>query len=616
MAAGGGVDVSRSSLSVKKDYDFYRNGDGERRHHAKRPNEQDLRRTDVRSSRSRFASEKGEEVQRPPEKRRKFSPILWGVEDEVAKAPSREKTRTTNKQGVDVTLTRKTSPKEQVNVVMSPEAVEAQGPGVLNQDVDVTLTRKASSKDQGPVMSQELGEAQLPGVDPVDELEEGQLEEEQEVKQEVKQEASPVKKSSRWETGLTSHKEELPSYADDVVPKTSRWNRSSLSPECGELVVSEERQCNSSGSGSGRQSVEKLSGNEYSDNEYFSSDHDELEVEEPASPAQGVMNMLLGSRSVNGFQKLNKINEGTYGIVYRARDEKTKEIVALKKIKMKEDKYEEEYGFPLTSLREINILLSCNHPSIVNVKEVVVGGKNDSDVYMVMEHLEHDLKGLMERKKQPFSTSEVKCLMLQLLEGVHYLHTNWIIHRDLKPSNLLMNNSGELKICDFGMARQYGSPIKPYTQMVITQWYRPPELLLGAKQYSTAVDMWSIGCIMAELLSQKPLFPGKTELDQLQKIFAVLGTPNESIWPGFSSLPNSKAKFPTQSYNLLRKKFPAISFVGGQILSERGFDLLNGLLTLDPEKRLTVEEALNHSWFHEVPLPKAQDFMPTFPPRR
>ncbi|KAF3538890.1 hypothetical protein F2Q69_00025333 [Brassica cretica] len=612
MAAGGGVDVSRSSLSVKKDYDFYRNGDGERRRQTKRPNEQDLRRSDVRSSRSLFASEKGEEGQRPPEKRRKFSPILWDVEDKVAKAPSSEKMKSTfTSLTTNVTFARKTSSKDQVNVVMSPEPVEAQGPGILNQDVDLTFARKTSSKDQGPVMSQELGEAQLPGVHPVDELEEGQLEEEQE----VKQEASPVKKS-RWETGLTSHKEELISHADDAVPKTSRWNRSSLSPECGELVVSEERQCNSSGSGSRHQSVEKLSGNEYSDNEYFSSDHDELEAEEPASPAQGGMNMLLGSRSVNGFQKLNKINEGTYGIVYRARDEKTKEIVALKKIKMKEDKYEEEYGFPLTSLREINILLSCNHPSIVNVKEVVVGGRNDSDVYMVMEHLEHDLKGLMERKKQPFSTSEVKCLMLQLLEGVHYLHTNWIIHRDLKPSNLLMNNSGELKICDFGMARQYGSPIKPYTQMVITQWYRPPELLLGAKQYSTAVDMWSIGCIMAELLSQKPLFPGKTELDQLQKIFAVLGTPTESIWPGFSSLPNAKAKFPTQSYNLLRKKFPAISFVGGQILSERGFDLLNGLLTLDPEKRLTVEEALNHSWFHEVPLPKSQDFMPTFPPRR
>ncbi|KAF8089523.1 hypothetical protein N665_0503s0022 [Sinapis alba] len=534
----------------------------------------------------------------------------------MAKAPSREKIRsftssTTNvipKQVVDVTLTRKTSSKDMVNVVMSPEPVEAHEPGIVSQDVDVTLTtRKTSSKDQvDVVMSPEPDEAQLPGVHPVDELEEGQLEEEQQVKQ-----ISPVKKSSRWETGLTSHSE-----ADDVPKTSSRWNRSSLSPECGELVVSEERQCNSSGSGSGHHSAEQLSSHGYSEHEYFSSPNDELEAEEPASPAQGGMNMLLGSRSVNGFQKLNKINEGTYGIVYRARDEKTKEIVALKKIKMKEDKYEEEYGFPLTSLREINILLSCNHPSIVNVKEVVVGGRNDSDVYMVMEHLEHDLKCLMERKKQPFSTSEVKCLMLQLLEGVHYLHTNWIIHRDLKPSNLLMNNSGELKICDFGMARQYGSPIKPYTQMVITQWYRPPELLLGAKQYSTAVDMWSIGCIMAELLSQKPLFPGKTELDQLQKIFAVLGTPNESIWPGFSSLPNAKAKFPTQSYNLLRKKFPAISFVGGQILSERGFDLLNGLLTLDPEKRLTVEEALNHSWFHEVPLPKSQDFMPTFPPRR
>ncbi|XP_024007627.1 cyclin-dependent kinase G1 isoform X2 [Eutrema salsugineum] len=452
-------------------------------------------------------------------------------------------------------------------------------------------------------------EARLSGKHPVDDLEEGQLEEEQVMQ-------TPPVNTSRWGTTvLASPKEELISLADNV-PRTSRWNRSSLTPECGELVVTDQQQCNSSGSGSGHHSSEKLSADEFSDREYCSSDHDELENEEPASSAQGGMNMLLGSRSVNNFQKLNKINEGTYGIVYKARDEITKEIVALKKIKMKEDKYEEEYGFPLTSLREINILLSCNHPSIVNVKEVVVGGKTDSDVYMVMEHLEHDLKGLMDRKKQPFSTSEVKCLMMQLLEGVKYLHTNWIIHRDLKPSNLLMNNTGELKICDFGMARQYGSPIKPYTQMVVTQWYRPPELLLGAKEYSTAVDMWSIGCIMAELLSQKPLFPGKSELDQLQKIFAVLGTPSEAIWPGFSSLPNAKAKFPTQPYNLLRKKFPAISFVGGQILSERGFDLLNGLLTLDPEKRLTVEEALNHGWFHEVPLPKSQDFMPTFPPKR
>ncbi|CAH8280661.1 unnamed protein product [Arabidopsis lyrata] len=614
--AAGGVDVSRSSVAVEKDYDFYRNGsrdvyvrqsgrDAERRQ-IKRPSDHDLRRNDGRH-RSRLAYEKGElreeaEVQRPSEKRRKFSPILWNAkEDKVGRAPSGEKTRSpfpipTTTVISNQAVAGKTSSKDQVNFLMSPEPSYL----VPVQPLEAMLSVKHS----------------------VDDLEEGQLEEEQVMQKHVKEGLleeeqvmqEPCIKTSRWGTGLTSPKEELISHADNVS-KTSRWNRSSLTPECEEVMVSEEPQCYSSGSGSGHRSVENLSADENSDREYCSSDHDELENEDPDSSTQGGMDMMLGSRSVNEFQKLNKINEGTYGIVYKARDEKTKEIVALKKIKMKEDRFEEEYGFPLTSLREINILLSCNHPAIVNVKEVVVGGKNDSDVYMVMEHLEHDLRGVMDRRKEPFSTSEVKCLMMQLLDGLKYLHTNWIIHRDLKPSNLLMNNCGELKICDFGMARQYGSPIKPYTQMVITQWYRPPELLLGAKEYSTAVDMWSVGCIMAELLSQKPLFPGKSELDQLQKIFAVLGTPNEAVWPGFSSFPNAKAKFPTQPYNMLRKKFPAISFVGGQILSERGFDLLNSLLTLDPEKRLTVEEALNHGWFHEVPLPKSKDFMPTYPPK-
>ncbi|KAJ0241715.1 Protein kinase domain-containing protein [Hirschfeldia incana] len=263
-----------------------------------------------------------------------------------------------------------------------------------------------------------------------------------------------------------------------------------MSPESGEFQVeaSDERRSNSSGS----RSLEPLSahGNSEQDvgeEECSASDLNDSGADEP----EGGLSMLSGSRDVNEYQKLSKINEGTYGVVYKAKDRKTEEIVALKMIKMN---MEDEYGFPLTSLREINILLSCNHPSIVNVKEVVVG--NGDSVFMVMEHLEHDLRGVMDRMKQPFSTSEVKCLMVQLLEGLKYLHSNWIIHRDLKPSNLLLNNSGELKICDFGMARQYGSPIKPYTQLVVTQWYRSPELLLGTKEYSTAVDMWSIGCIM------------------------------------------------------------------------------------------------------------------------
>ncbi|KAJ0976983.1 hypothetical protein J5N97_012457 [Dioscorea zingiberensis] len=322
------------------------------------------------------------------------------------------------------------------------------------------------------------------------------------------------------------------------------------------------------------------------------------------------MCMLNGCRSVDEFEKLNKINEGTYGVVYRARDRKTGEIVALKKVKMER----EREGFPITSLREINILLSSHHPSIIDVKEVVVGNSLDS-IFMVMEYMDHDLKGLMDSMKQPFSQSDVKCLMLQLLEGVKYLHDNWVLHRDLKTSNLLLNNRGELKICDFGLSRQYGSPLKPFTQLVVTLWYRAPELLLGAKQYSTAIDMWSLGCIMAELLTKEPLFNGKSEMDQLDKIFKMLGTPNEEIWPGFSKLGHPNVKFIKQKGDKLRDKFRPTSFSGHPILSLSGLDLLRRLLCYDPEMRITAEEALQHEWFREVPLPKSKEFMPTFPPQ-
>ncbi|XP_024521557.1 cyclin-dependent kinase G-2 isoform X2 [Selaginella moellendorffii] len=322
------------------------------------------------------------------------------------------------------------------------------------------------------------------------------------------------------------------------------------------------------------------------------------------------IDMLRGCRSVDEFERLNKIDEGTYGVVYRARDKKSGEIVALKRVKMDH----EREGFPMTSLREINVLLSFHHPSIVDVKEVVVGSNLDS-IFMVMEYMEHDLKGLMDAMKQPFTQSEAKCLMLQLFEGVKYLHDNWVLHRDLKTSNLLLNNRGDLKICDFGLARQYGSPLKTYTRMVVTLWYRAPELLLGSKKYNAAIDMWSLGCIMAEFLAKEPLFTGKSEIDQLDKIFKTLGTPNEKIWPNFVNLPGVKCNFVRQPYNRLREKFPPVAFGGRPALSEKGYDLLNKLLTYDPSKRITAEEALNHEWFDEVPLPKMKELMPTFPVR-
>ncbi|KAJ3220395.1 Cyclin-dependent kinase 11A [Dinochytrium kinnereticum] len=201
---------------------------------------------------------------------------------------------------------------------------------------------------------------------------------------------------------------------------------------------------------------------------------------------------LVGCRNVDNYEKLNRISEGSYGIVYRAKDRATGEIVALKKLKLDR----ETNGFPVTTLREIHTLLLSKHRYIVNVKEIVTTP---------------NLKG------------------------------NWIIHRDLKTSNLLMNNRGELKVADFGLARRFGDPPGPLTQLVVTLWYRAPELLLGAKDYSTAVDMWSLGCIFAELVNKEPMAPGRSEIDQLNKIFKLLGTPNEKIWPGFMDLPAAKA---------------------------------------------------------------------------
>uniref|UniRef100_A0A3Q3SAU6 cyclin-dependent kinase n=1 Tax=Mastacembelus armatus TaxID=205130 RepID=A0A3Q3SAU6_9TELE len=277
----------------------------------------------------------------------------------------------------------------------------------------------------------------------------------------------------------------------------------------------------------------------------------------PASPVEMKKELpkylpaLQGCRSVEEFQCLNRIEEGTYGVVYRAKDKKTDEIVALKRLKMEKEKE----GFPITSLREINTILKAQHPNIVTVREIVVGSNMDK-IYIVMNYVEHDLKSLMETMKQPFLPGEVKTLMIQLLRGVRHLHDNWILHRDLKTSNLLLSHKGILKIGDFGLAREYGSPLKPYTPVVVTLWYRSPELLLGAKEYSTAVDMWSVGCIFGELLTQKPLFPGKSEIDQINKIFKDLGSPSEKIWPGYSELPAvKKMTFTEYPYNNLRKRF-------------------------------------------------------------
>ncbi|KAK3401007.1 kinase-like domain-containing protein [Sordaria brevicollis] len=319
-------------------------------------------------------------------------------------------------------------------------------------------------------------------------------------------------------------------------------------------------------------------------------------------------------RSVENYDKLNDIEEGAYGWVARAREIETGKVVALKRLKIDP---KDRSGLPVTGLREIQILKDCNHRNIVKLKEVVVGDDTRSieNIFIVLEFLEHDLKSILEDMPEPFLASEVKTLLLQLCSGISYLHSHYILHRDLKTSNLLLNNRGQLKIADFGMARYYvpDSSQQKLTQLVVTLWYRAPELLLGSSKYGPEIDMWSVGCIFGELLTREPLLQGKNEVDELTKIFELCGIPTDDSWPGFRRLPNARSlrlpsstTAPTPSTKtLMRAKFP--------LLTSAGVSLLSSLLSLNPSRRPTASEMLEHEYFLQDPKPKNEAMFPTFP---
>jgi cell division cycle 2-like protein len=320
------------------------------------------------------------------------------------------------------------------------------------------------------------------------------------------------------------------------------------------------------------------------------------------------MSMMQSCRDVDHYEKLNRISEGTYGVVYRGRDLETMTVCALKRLKLEK----ERSGFPLTSVREINVLLALEHPNIVNVSEVVMGRRHandprDDQIFMVMEYADHDLDSLNYR----FSIAEIKCLMVQLLSGVAYLHDNYVMHRDLKPANILYNNKGQLKICDFGLARQFSAFPKDYTQMVVTLWYRAPELLLGTRKYSSAVDVWSVGCIMAQLLIGRPLLTGNGEIDQIKKTYNVIGNPKDREY--FETLPLwDKCKHIKRSEDAPR--LADILLEANVPITKEMIDLLHRLLDLNPETRVSARDALDHPWFACHPLAKDVALMPTFPP--
>ncbi|KXS13683.1 cyclin-dependent kinase 10 [Gonapodya prolifera JEL478] len=311
---------------------------------------------------------------------------------------------------------------------------------------------------------------------------------------------------------------------------------------------------------------------------------------------------FLGScRSVDSYDKLNRLGEGTYGIVYRAQNKATGEIVALKMIRMES----ETDGLPLSSLREVSILKTLQHRNIVNVRDVVVGAKLSS-IFMEMEYCEQDMANLMDNVPTPYTQSQVKCLLRQLLEGVAYLHAQYITHRDLKLSNLLLTSEGIMKIADFGLARKWGQPIRPMTPKVVTLWYRAPELLLGDKIYTTAVDMWSVGCIFGELLQHRPLLPGKDEISQVRLISELIGTPTDRVWDGYSRLPLAGSfKFPIDSKPTLRSQFSTIS--------PAALNLLSSMLTYDPKRRISAADALHHEYFRENPRECHPSMIPSHP---
>lgn len=319
--------------------------------------------------------------------------------------------------------------------------------------------------------------------------------------------------------------------------------------------------------------------------------------------------LIEGCNSIDNYTRLNYIHEGVYGMVFRALDKHTGETYAIKKVKLSREKE----GFPITSIREINLLLSMDHPNIVNVKEVAIGS-NLEQIFVVMEYVEHELKDLMEHIKYTFSTSEVKSLMKQLLQAMEYIHNHNIMHRDLKTSNLLYSNKGLLKVCDFGLARKFLGSKRSYTPVVVTLWYRAPEVLLGCDQYTPAIDMWSVGCIFAELILKDPLFKSQNEVEQISNIFKTMGTPTFSTWPGWKELKHARnLDFKQSLPNRLHEVFAKNTYTGDSCLSDKGLDLLNKMLYYDPAKRITATEALKHAWFKEGPPPQDIDLMPTFP---
>lgn len=298
------------------------------------------------------------------------------------------------------------------------------------------------------------------------------------------------------------------------------------------------------------------------------------------------------------YEKIKFLGEGQFATVYKARDKETDREVAIKKIKLG-SMQEAQDGVNRTALREIKLLQELHHENVIDLLDVY--GK-DSSISLVFEIMETDLETILNEKKIYISFAHIKSYILMTLKGLEYLHKNWILHRDLKPNNLLIDKNNILKIADFGLARTFGSPSRVYSHQVVTRWYRAPELLFGSRMYGTGVDIWAVGCILAELFRREPLFPGDSDLDTLTRIISFLGVPTDKNWPGVTKLPDYVEFNDPDAGESFADRFPAVQ--------EDGMEILRTMLALDPNARCDCTQALNMVYFKTEPFPTIPQFLP------
>ncbi|CAE6409239.1 unnamed protein product [Rhizoctonia solani] len=288
---------------------------------------------------------------------------------------------------------------------------------------------------------------------------------------------------------------------------------------------------------------------------------------------------------MSNYVQLEKLGEGTYATVFKGRSRTTNEIVALKEIHL-----DAEEGTPSTAIREISLMKELKHVNIVRLHDVI---HTETKLVLIFEYCEQDLKKYMDThgERGALDPNTVRSFMYQLLKGTAFCHDNRVLHRDLKPQNLLINRKGELKLGDFGLARAFGVPVNTFSNEVVTLWYRAPDVLLGSRTYNTSIDVWSCGCIFAEMITGVPLFRGRDNQDQLLNIMRIIGTPDERVL----------RKIAADSPEIQLKQYPRYPKVPWQQVvpkaSPQAIDLLERLLQFDPTKRITAQEALSHPYF-------------------